>query len=393
MTKENITAYDSMIEFATVRQIEYVDALKKHGSQVKAAKAMGIAPRAIERGLARLRAQAALQMPNMHDYRKPLPTPFQFSGVSQLVNNRTNEVTQTWYKSKVDDVQRIAMLKAFIEDLCADVKGKAPVVKPPTFTNADLLACYPIGDHHHGMRSDAEETGKNYDCKISKHSLESAFDYLISIMPPAETALVINLGDFTHANDNKNETPGGGNKLDVDSRYGKVMYTGAFAVINSVLKLLAKHKKVILWMMPGNHDPEASFALAMAIKFYFHNEPRVEVDLGTSLYKYHRFGANLIASHHGHGAKFQDLPLIMARDRKEDWGQTDFRVWHCGHIHHKTAKEFPGCVVETHRTLAPSDSWHHGQGYRSEQDMNAILYHIKHGEIQRSRFDMRMLAI
>lgn len=87
----------------------------------------------------------------------------------------------------------------------------------------------------------------------------------------------------------------------------------------------------------------------------------------------------------------QDLPLIMAADRKEDWGATMHRVWHCGHIHHKTAKEFPGCVVETHRTLAASDAWHAGKGYRSKRDLNAIVYHAEHGEIQRSRFDVGMM--
>jgi hypothetical protein len=47
--------------------------------------------------------------------------------------------------------------------------------------------------------------------------------------------------------------------------------------------------------------------------------------------------------------------------------------------------------VETHRTLASTDAWHAGQGYRSEKDMNAIVYHRDHGEIQRTRFDMGML--
>jgi hypothetical protein len=127
--------------------------------------------------------------------------------------------------------------------------------------------------------------------------------------------------------------------------------------------------------------------------FYFHDEPRVIVDRGTSLYKFMRFGKNLIASHHGHGAKQADLPLLMAVDRAEDWAATEHRVWHVGHFHHKSLKEHPGCDVEVHRTLAGTDAWHAGKGYRSKRDMQVIIYDRELGEVQRNRFDPAMLKV
>jgi hypothetical protein len=104
-----------------------------------------------------------------------------------------------------------------------------------------------------------------------------------------------------------------------------------------------------------------------------------------------RFGKNLIASHHGDGPKFSNLPLIMAVDRPQDWAETEYRVWHCGHIHHKTFKEEPGCDIETHRTLAPSNSWDHKKGYRSKREMQRIDYHSDLGECNRQRCDAKML--
>jgi hypothetical protein len=248
-----------------------------------------------------------------------------------------------------------------------------------------------IGDHHYGMKSDKRETGADYDCKIAERRLTSAVDHLASTVPACREALLLNLGDYYHANDSKNVTPESGNILDVDTRHGQVVETGAWALIRCVLRLLEKHEIVHVWNMRGNHDPDAAVTLSIAMKFYFHSEPRVIVDMGPSLYKYMRFGNNLIASHHGHGAKGDALPLIMAVDRPEDWAQTTHRVWHCGHIHHKTLKEHPGVDVETHRTLAGSDAWHHGKGYRSKEDMSVILYHRDLGEVQRNRFDMAML--
>lgn len=379
-----------LIEFATARQIEYIHAIEEHGSMRKAAKALGVAKNAVQESMNRLRAAAAVKgyAPG-HDMTRTVPDGFKVRGVSTLYD-KEGKLAAQWVKSSADDERREQMIRDFVAELCCDVKGLAPSVVEPTFVNADLLTVYPIGDHHHGMYADPTETGDAYDAKISVHRLEAAFDHLIPLAPPSEHALLINLGDFLHGNDHTNETEHG-NRLDVDTRFGKVLHSGAMALVRCVLKLLAKHKTVHVWNVRGNHDRDASVALAMAMSFYFHDEPRVFVDIGTSLYKYHRFGRVLIGSHHGHGAKAQDLPLIMAEDRKEDWGVTDHRVWHCGHIHHLTRKDFVGCTVETHRTLAGTDAWHAGQGYRSKKDMNAIVYHRDFGEIQRTRFDMSMM--
>jgi hypothetical protein len=380
----------NLTRHATPRQLQYLEAVEKHNSENAAAKALGVNARTLQRSLRALEALAA-RKGNAPGHFVSGVAPGYLMGKVTVQRNADGGVERTWERQSPEADARERMLREFVEELCSEVKGKAPTVKPPALTNADLLAVYPIGDMHHGMYADASETGgADYDCKIATRSLESAVDYLASITPAAETALLINVGDYLHGNDSSNETPGHSNRLDVDTRYGQVMHSAGLSLVRAILRLLEKHQRVIFWCMRGNHDPDAASGLALAISFYFHNEPRVTVDIGTSLYKYMRFGQNLIGGHHGHGAKGADLPLVMATDRKEDWGQTTHRVWHCGHIHHKTAKEYPGCVVETHRTLAPQDAWAAGKGYRAESDMNAIVYHRDFGEIQRSRFDMGM---
>jgi DNA-binding transcriptional LysR family regulator len=54
-----MTIDPKLIEFATVRQIEYIEAIEKHGSARKAAKALGVAKSAVTDSIARLRAHAA----------------------------------------------------------------------------------------------------------------------------------------------------------------------------------------------------------------------------------------------------------------------------------------------------------------------------------------------
>lgn len=377
-------------DFATQKQASYIDAVNSAGSVRAASKAMNVDDKTIRGALKSVREKAAARgYSPEHHLTRPIAPGLKMRGTSQLFKAGQAAPVLEWVKTSADAEAQEAIVRAFITELCQDAKGKSPLVSPPTLVNADLLAVYPVGDHHHGMYADPTETGDAYDAKISVSRLESAFNHLVSLAPPAETALLINLGDFLHANTGENSTAAG-TRLDVDTRFGKVLVSGAMALVRCVLKLLHKHQTVHVWNMRGNHDVDASLALAIGMSFYFHNEPRVIVDMGTSLYKYHRFGEVLIGSHHGHGAKPQDLPLIMADDRRADWGTTSHRVWHCGHIHHLTRRDYTGCTVETHRTLAGTDAWHAGQGYRSKKDMNSIIYHSRFGEIQRSRFEMAM---
>jgi hypothetical protein len=81
----------------------------------------------------------------------------------------------------------------------------------------------------------------------------------------------------------------------------------------------------------------------------------------------------------------------MATDRAKDWGETKYRHWYCGHWHHLSRKEFPGCSVETFRTLAARDAWHSAHGYRAGRDMQLIVHHSQYGEIERHRADIAMV--
>jgi hypothetical protein len=162
-------------------------------------------------------------------------------------------------------------------------------------------------------------------------------------------------------------------------------------MLHCVRRLLEKHKRVILRINRGNHDGHSAYALALMISCYFHDEPRVEVDLSPAVAWYFQFGKVLIGSTHGDTLKGPDMLPIMAADEPEKWGETKHRYWYVGHVHHQDVKEYRGGVVEYFRTLAARDAWHAGQGYRAGRDMRLIVLHREHGEIERHRADIGML--
>lgn len=371
----------------TVRQVEVLEALEKHKSQRKAAAALGISKGAITDALARVKARAALQDADRH-LDRVVPDGFAIKGTTTL--HKTANGLQ-WVKTDRDAARQAEMQRATIEAMSSEVRGMGKITKPPAKVMDELLAVYPFGDPHVGLHVWAKECGSAFDLKIGRELTLGAVDRLVSVAPPASTAILLLLGDVFHMNDQTNTTPMHKHQLDADSRFVKVLQVGIETYRHAVLRALEKHQHVIVRLVPGNHDPQAIWTLAFTLDAFFHNEPRVTVDLSPANHWYYRFDKVLIGSTHGNTQKPEQLPAIMACDRAKDWGETLYRYWYTGHIHSSNSKEFPGVVWESFRTLAAADSHSMGHGYRAGRDMRCIVHHREYGEIERLRCDIGML--
>jgi hypothetical protein len=382
--------YDPRLrEFADSREIAFLEAVEKHGKPTHAAKALGIHHSVVIRALESLEKRAAKQgYSPTHDLTHVVPDGYLLKGASTYYN-KDGEKAGQWIKTDIDRDRQAAILREFAESLAEGVKALAPITPAPSHVISDLLCVYPQGDPHVGLHSWWAEAGEDFDLKIAERLMCAAVDRLVATAPAAETALLLNLGDMFHADNQKNESQSG-HKLDVDGRWAKVQQVGLRAMLHCVRRLLEKHKRVILRINRGNHDGHSAYALALMISCYFHDEPRVEVDLSPAVAWYFQFGKVLIGSTHGDTIKGPDMLPIMAADEPEKWGETKHRYWYVGHVHHQDIKEYRGGVVEYFRTLAARDAWHAGQGYRAGRDMRLIVLHREHGEIERHRADIGM---
>lgn len=309
-------------------------------------------------------------------------------GKVTVQRNAQGDVERTWERQSpgIDDAAGI--IEAAIDRLPLE---PLPPVKLETTADEDLLTVIPMGDPHFGLLVWEQECGANFDLDIAEQITFDAVDRLVAMSPPSGTAALLNLGDMFHADSSKNTTPQSGHALDVDGRFEKIAATGILAMVRCVQRMLERHAHVIFRINKGNHDPHQAAMLALTMQAWFRNEPRVTVDTSPSAFWYYKFGNVLIGSCHGDGPKLADLPLIMATDKPEEWGACPYRVWHTGHVHHDSAREFPGCTVETHRTLAPGDAWSRWKGFRSVRELKAINYHRARGEESRIRCGIQML--
>jgi hypothetical protein len=377
-------------EFADAREISFLEAIEKHGSAAKAAPHLGLHKSNISRAIQALEKRAAkMGYSPRHDMTHTVPDGFRVKGVSTAYTE--DGIAIQWVKTERDGNRAEEIARETIAVLSESVQGMAPLTAAPAHSQPDILAVYPFGDPHVGLYTWAKECGNDFDLEIGRKLTLGAVDRLVSSAPPAETAILLLLGDVYHMNDQTNQTPAHRHQLDVDSRFVKVLQVGIETYRHAIIRALQKHTRVVVKAVPGNHDPQAIWALAFTLSAYFSNEPRVEVDLGPSKFWYFKFGKVLIGSTHGDTAKHEQLGGIMACDRAEDWGATKHRYWYTGHVHSKGVKELPGVVCESFRTLAAQDAYAAGHGYRAGRDMCCIVHHREHGEIERHRCDVGML--
>jgi len=350
-----------------------------HGNKVHAAAALGISRGTLE---ARLRAAALEGL-------KPAPRQ-SVHGTSTLYDG-DGQVKLQWVKAHAG-ARSPEEWAEHVREAFVDTEPVRRVAGPKARLNRDLLTVYPIGDHHVAMYAWREETGADYDVKTAERILIAAARHLVELAPASETALIVNVGDFFHVDNLKNQTSRSGHVLDVDTRYAAMIRAGVRMMRAIIECALEKHRRVRVVNAIGNHDDIGALWLSLALAQFYEANPRVTIDQSPAKFYYHRHGKVLLGITHGDTGKPERLAPVMAADRPEAWGETRHRYWLTGHVHSRKVLEFPGVMWETFRTLAPSDAWAAAAGYRSGRDMTSIVFHVDHGELARHRFDVSMLG-
>lgn len=318
-----------------------------------------------------------------------IPDPKAVKGISTLYD-ADGKVTQQWVTEKPDEAKRAELWQEFAAGLMAELPRAEPVPAPAGIGGSpDLLAVYPVGDHHFGMLAWRHETGESYDLAIADRLLDRSMSELVNMLPPCRQSLIAILGDFMHYDSFAPVTPTSGNQLDADSRYPKMLRFAMRGVRRMIELAAGRHGSVRVIIEIGNHDIATSVFLAEALSQIYENDPRVDIDTSPRNVHYYEFGKVLIGTHHGDRIKMADLPLVMATDQAAAWGRTDYRYWLTGHVHHSqkqmavSNQDFGRVSVESFRVLPPGDDWHRKQGYRAMRDMRGIVMHRQLGEVAR----------
>lgn len=387
--------YEELSKYCETEEEQYIlEVYCEHLSSRKAAEIVGCGKTKVQNVIAKLRdraeeAEEIFTVPEI--YNKTKESSFFIKQFTSETDGEGN-VVRKWTRYEKEKQDYFNFLKEAIREFAeTEIPKTKPIPLDHSNQNDDLMVVYPVGDHHIGMLSWGDETGDNHDTEKGESLLMGAMNYLVDKSPSASTALVAILGDFLHYQGDPT-TEKSGNVLDTDTRFGNIIRVAMRTLRYLIDSALKKHQTVHLISEIGNHDPYSSIIFAEAMAHIYENEPRVIVNTSPSNFHYLKFGKVLIGTHHGDKVKKpENLALLMATDRSEDWGNTKYRYWYTGHIHNQKVFEFPGCTVESFRILPPVDAYAHNYGYRALRDMKAIIHHKEYGEVGRNTFNPLML--
>ena len=357
---------------------EAFDAFTRLGSKTEAAKSLGL---------------------NTATFTSRLKKYYEYQAVDPAVKDAAAEmgiadlgiIKGGWLKTKdaslrftmpsaTDDPQGIVdALKEGLSDVTP-----APYTNPPTGPDS-LCAVFPVADLHVGLLTDQEEVGHDWDTKKAGAVFRETFGRLVSVTPSAGTAILAQLGDLTHNDDQRNITPQSGHQLDVDSRYFMILRRSVAVMKWAIDSLREKYPRVIYRGCRGNHDITTHYAVTLALSEHYRDTPSVEIIDSANEFYVHEFGNNMLLLHHGDKAKPDRLVQFAAAEWPEMWGRTRHRLALSGHVHHESRKEIGGMTFESVGTIIPRDAHAYTHGYSAKRSLVSISLDKEQGEISRAR--------
>lgn len=316
-------------------------------------------------------------------------------GAMERVGLTGTEMAGGWIKTKFEDGTAVSV-RFKTPDLAADDQLEriraafvdlpaATPVPAPLYSDDDLLTLYPIADAHVGMLAWGEETGEDYDTRIACDRLRSWVGQCVASAPPSGTGVILVAGDLLHADDQTSQTPKSRHVLDVDSRHFRTIDMAINALAACVDLAAAKHSRVIVRILPGNHDPHASLPVLFALAERYRDSPRVDVDKRPGEYWVFEHGSVLLASHHGDKAPPERLAMGLISEHREAFGRSKFCHLFTGHLHSFAGKDIGGVRWEQLRAVTARDAYAASHSWVSQAELQAITYHRERGEIARCR--------
>jgi hypothetical protein len=363
------------------------EALERAGGIAShAAKSLGIPGATFDKRLAALRA-----------YREASPGQQESIDAARLdgltatggwiITDKDGEIIRRSTRWKADDPQNDP--ERILDAIKAGLADMPPAaVVPPVAAPDNLCAIFPVADLHVGMLADSEEVGADWDTKIARRVFEDTFARIVSMTPPAGVAVLAQLGDLTHSDDQRNITPQSGHQLDVDSRYFLILRRAVAAMKAAIEALRLRYPLVIYRGCRGNHDITAHYAVTLALAEHYRDVPGVRIIDHAGEFFVHEFGVNMVLLHHGDRAKPERLVHFAAAEWPDIWGRTRHRVAFSGHVHHARAVEVGGMAFESIGTIIPRDAYAYSHAYSARRALVSITLDREQGEVSRARVNL-----
>ena len=312
----------------TDKQQEAYDAVKEHGTIRAAARALGTNYSNIHRKYNAAKLKIELD-------------PAIQESMAAVGTNLIPSIT--WAKTKnPDGTSYSVLLRPEKEtpqnalDRIADAFDAIPAAPPiiqSEHSQAGKIAFFPHSDVHIGADIDEDRGGKDYTPEIAVERLRDGFSQLHASIPPCETAIILNNGDLTHANDDRDVTVKSQHRLKVRGSHRSNLSIATTATAWQIDMALQRSEHVIYRPNRGNHDPNTPDVLTIALGMRYANEPRVTIDTSEREIWVYQKGLVFLSAWHGDKLKAPTVCANLPGLFPDEFGKSRFWYGFTGHFH------------------------------------------------------------
>ena len=275
-----------------------------------------------------------------------------------------------------DTTEKIEQATESALERIAQATPSAPTLIRIKPADGALFGLLPLFDAHLGLQM------PDYGLDESVARLVGGAFEAIDAMPAAGCIAIINGGDFTHQNDDSNQTPQSKHSLPISANYIDTTDAATDARIAIIEYAAKKFERVETKDLIGNHDPATAKIIRAALRQRYRDNERIHVELDGINFWHRVFGKNLISVHHGDIKRaLKDLALSLCEKYRVERGNTKFHEHHTGHLHHikETRFDLGGVHFCQHGAISRKSNYDEANVYEGDSILQGITYHERGG--------------
>lgn len=303
------------------------------------------------------------------------------------------DVNHFWYKGKHFSVHakspEISPEQQF-KTLIEEAKKKVTPIKLNKVEYTGNCAVINIYDIHLDKRNVRNPNGGSEAVKSLIEELEEGFGQLLtSVLTNKPDYFILPVGNDLFTTNGFMKTTKKGTPQDPMVTHEMIFREG-LGLIRNFIDTLSQFGRVYVPVIYGNHSIDAEFYLGVCLETLYYNNENVTINNTSRARKYIQYEGNLFGFGHGDLEKknIDKLPLIMATENPKLWGDTRYRTFYLGDVHHSEefrffrTKDNPGCTVQFLRSTSITDAWHEDNMFIGiPRTMEATVFSSDRGQI------------
>lgn len=305
-----------------------------------------------------------------------------------------SEVDRYWYKgknfsihAKTQSISPEEQFKHLIEEAKKQVEPVEIIEKVKIKGNCAVVNIYDI---HLDKRDVRNPNAGNEGTKTLVKELEEGFaDLLSSVLVNQPDTFILPVGNDLFTTNGFLQATKKGTPQDPSVTH-EVIFKEGLSLVRNFIDILSNFGTVYVPIIYGNHSADAEFYLGVCLETLYWNNENVIINNSKRARKYIQYEGNLFGFGHGDLEKknIDKLPLIMATENPQLWGDTKYRTFFLGDVHHREefkffrTKDNPGCTVQFLRSTSITDSWHEDNMFVGvPRSMEATIFNKDKGQI------------